>query len=76
MAYNGMTGPFASFMFMALRLMMDETLEIYAGATALPWTLPIRDQTIDLVHKFVFSFVAGYMCDRMIQGVRYFGEDY
>ena len=76
MAYNGMTGPFASFMFMALRLTADEALEVYAGTTALPWTLPIMDQTIDLLHKFVFAFVSGYVCDRMILGVRYFGSDY
>ncbi|KAL8653124.1 MAG: hypothetical protein Q9226_003972, partial [Calogaya cf. arnoldii] len=50
MAYNGMTGPYASFIFMALRLTADETLEYNAGTTPLPWTLPIMDQTIDLLH--------------------------
>ncbi|KAL8875872.1 MAG: hypothetical protein Q9198_005832 [Flavoplaca austrocitrina] len=76
MAYNGVTGPYASFMFMVLRLMTDEILEYNAGTIPVPWTQPIFDQTIDLFHKFVFSFVAGYACDRMIQGVRYFGSDY
>ncbi|KAI9696281.1 MAG: hypothetical protein M1836_005834 [Candelina mexicana] len=76
MAYNGMTGPYASFIFMAFRLTVDEVLENYAGTTPLPWTLPIMDQTIDLLHKFVFAFVSGYVCDRTIQGIRYFGKDY
>lgn len=76
MAYNGVTGPYASFMFMVLRLMTDEILEYNAGTIPVPWTQPIFDQTIDLFHKFVFSFVTGYACDRMIQGVRYFGSDY
>ena len=76
MAYNGMTGPFASFIFMALRLTADEVLEYNARTTPLPWTLPIMDQTIDLLHKFIFAFVSGYVCDRMIQGVRYFRSDF
>ncbi|KAI4155726.1 MAG: hypothetical protein L6R39_001178 [Caloplaca ligustica] len=75
MAYNGMTGPYASFIFMALRLTADEVLEYNAGVVPPPWTLPILDQTVDLLHKFVFSFVSGYVCDRMIRGVRYFGSD-
>ena len=76
MAYNGVTGPYASFMFMVLRLMTDEILEYNAGTIPVPWTQPIFDQAIDLFHKFVFSFATGYVCDRMIQGVRYFGSDY
>ncbi len=76
MAYNGYTGPYASFIFMALRLTADEVLEYSNGTTPPPWTLPILDQTVDLLHKFVFAFVSGYVCDRTIQGVRYFGRDY
>lgn len=76
MAYNGVTGPYASFIFMAIRLTADEVLEYNAGTTPKPWTLPVMDQTVDLLHKFVFAFVSGYVCDRTIQGVRYFGSDY
>ncbi|KAL8988951.1 MAG: hypothetical protein Q9177_002058, partial [Variospora cf. flavescens] len=67
MAYNGVTGPYACFIFMALRLMADEVLEYNAGTTPKPWTLPVMDQTVDLLHKFVFAFVSGYVCDRTIQ---------
>ncbi|KAL8751012.1 MAG: hypothetical protein Q9184_006212, partial [Pyrenodesmia sp. 2 TL-2023] len=45
MAYNGVTGPYASFIFMALRLTADEVLEYNAGVTPKPWTLPVLDQT-------------------------------
>lgn len=76
MAFNGITGPYASFMFLALRLTTDEVLEYNAGTIPLPWTMPIMDQTIDLLHKFVFAFVSGYVCDITIQGVRYFGAEY
>lgn len=76
MAYNGVTGPYASFIFLVLRLATDEILEYNAGVIPVPWTQPVFDQTIDLLHKTVFAFVSGYVCDRWIQGVRYFGDEY
>jgi hypothetical protein len=37
MAYNGVRGPFADFMFMGLRLLIDQTLENATGVGAPPW---------------------------------------
>ena len=31
-----------------------------------PW--PVREQWIDLLHKGVFAFVTGYLCDKWIMG--------
>ncbi len=72
MAYNGMIGPFSSFIFMFIRLMVDEVLENTAGTSSPPWTWPINEQVIDLVHKGVFAFLSGYVCDRFVRGVTYF----
>ena len=72
MAYNGIIGPYSSFMFMALRLLVDEVLENAAGTSSPPWTWPINEQVIDLVHKAVYAFVSGYVCDKMVRGVTYF----
>jgi len=37
MAYFGIVGPFGSFMFTGLRLMVNQTLENWTGVGALPW---------------------------------------
>lgn len=37
MAMNGVMGPFASFMFTGVRLLIDQTLENWTGVGALPW---------------------------------------
>ena len=37
MSYFGIVGPFGSFMFMGLRLFVDQTLENWTGVGALPW---------------------------------------
>lgn len=68
MAYNGIVGPFASFMFMGIRLLIDQTLENWTGVGALPWTWPVNEQIIDLIHKGVFAAVTGYVADRLILG--------
>ncbi|KAK5095830.1 hypothetical protein LTS08_007967 [Lithohypha guttulata] len=68
MAYNGLVGPFGSFMFMCARLMIDQTLENWTGVGALPWTWPVNEQIIDLLHKGVFAAITGYVADRLILG--------
>lgn len=30
-------------------------------------TWPVNEQVIDIVHKAVFAFASGYLCDRWIQ---------
>ncbi|KAK4946928.1 hypothetical protein LTR10_014070 [Elasticomyces elasticus] len=68
MAYNGIVGPFGSFLFMGMRLLIDQTLENSTGVGSLPWTWPVNEQIIDLVHKAVFAFTTGYVADRLILG--------
>ncbi|KAJ3036055.1 hypothetical protein HDV00_003102 [Rhizophlyctis rosea] len=46
MAYNGVAGPFASFLFTGVRLAIDQTLENVTGVGALPWTWPANEQGI------------------------------
>ncbi|KAJ9625644.1 hypothetical protein H2203_004403 [Taxawa tesnikishii (nom. ined.)] len=72
MSYYGIIGPFASFMFTGIRIVSDQLAENTAGTSALPWTWPINEQVIDLVHKGVYAIVAGYLCDYYIRGVTWF----
>lgn len=37
MSYYGLVGPFGSYMFMGVRLLIDQTLENWTGVGALPW---------------------------------------
>ncbi|KAB5582314.1 hypothetical protein GE09DRAFT_1245945 [Coniochaeta sp. 2T2.1] len=67
MSYSGVRGPFADFMFMGVRLLVDQTLENWTGVGSPPWTWPVEEQVVDLLHKFVFAFVTGYVADRWIQ---------
>ncbi|KAJ9496143.1 hypothetical protein LTR99_008250 [Exophiala xenobiotica] len=68
MSYSGIVGPFGSFLFMGVRLCIDQTLENLTGVGALPWTWPVHEQIIDLMHKAIFAAVTGYVADRMIVG--------
>jgi len=66
-SYNGMRGPFTDFMFVGVRLLIDQTLENWTGVGALPWTWPVGEQVVDILHKAVYAFVTGYMVDKWIQ---------
>ena len=66
MARRGLRGPVGSFMFMNLRLLNDQTLENATGVGAPPWTWPIDEQVVDLLHKGVYAFVTGAVADRLI----------
>ena len=68
MAAHGFRGPVGSFMFMNLRLMNDQTLENATGVGAPPWTWPVDEQVLDLVHKGIYAFVTGTVADRLIAG--------
>lgn len=37
MAWKGVRGPFADFIFVGIRLLIDQTLENWTGVGALPW---------------------------------------
>lgn len=68
MAERGFRGPIGSFMFMNLRLLNDQTLENATGVGAPPWTWPVDEQVIDLLHKGIYAFVTGMVADRLIAG--------
>ncbi len=66
MAERGVRGPFASFLFLNLRLLNDQALENLTGAGALPWTWPVDEQVIDVMGKGVYAFVTGMVADMLI----------
>ena len=68
MAERGVRGPVGSFLFMNLRLLNDQTLENATGVGALPWTWPVDEQAVDLVHKAVYAFATGAVADRLVAG--------
>ncbi|OCF31996.1 hypothetical protein I316_06382 [Kwoniella heveanensis BCC8398] len=63
----GMRGPFVDFILTGMRLSVDQTLENWVGSGALPWTWPVNEQVIDILHKGVFAFATGYICDYWFQ---------
>ncbi len=68
MAERGFRGPVGSFMFMNLRLLNDQTLENYTRVGAPPWTWPVDEQVIDLLHKAIYAFATGAAADRLVAG--------
>ena len=68
MAERGFRGPVGSFMYMNLRLLNDQTLENATGVGAPPWTWPVDEQAIDLLHKAVYAFTTGAVADWLIEG--------
>lgn len=68
MAEHGVRGPVGSFLFLNLRLLNDQTLENATGVGAPPWTWPIDEQVIDLLHKAIYAFTTGAVADRLIAG--------
>jgi hypothetical protein len=66
MSRQGIRGPVGSFMFLNLRLLNDQTLENATGAGAPPWTWPVNEQVIDLLHKGVYAIVTGVISDRLV----------
>jgi hypothetical protein len=66
MAERGLRGPMASFLFMNFRLLNDQSLENLTGAGSPPWTWPVYEQAIDLLHKAVYAFVTGLVADRLV----------
>jgi hypothetical protein len=68
MAERGLRGPVGSFLFTNLRLLNDQTLENATGVGAPPWTWPVDEQVIDLLHKGIYAFATGAVADRLIVG--------
>ncbi|KAJ4357792.1 uncharacterized protein N0V89_002368 [Didymosphaeria variabile] len=72
LSYYGIIGPVASFVHAGIRIMMDQVVENTAGTSALPWTWPINEQVIDVLHKGFYAIVTGYLCDYWVRGVNWF----
>jgi hypothetical protein len=68
MAERGIRGPVGSFIFMNMRLLNDQTLENATGVGAPPWTWPVDEQVLDLLHKGIYAFATGVVADRLIAG--------
>src|SRR5215218_6642800 len=67
-AERGWRGPVGSFLFLNLRLLNDQTLENATGVGAPPWTWPVEEQVIDLLHKGIYAFTTGFIADRLVAG--------
>jgi hypothetical protein len=68
MAERGLRGPVGSFLFLNLRLLNDQTLENATGVGAPPWTWPVDEQVIDLLHKGIYAYATGIVADRLVAG--------
>ncbi|MDQ2683227.1 MAG: hypothetical protein M3Y37_06840 [Chloroflexota bacterium] len=68
MARHGLRGPVGSFVFLNIRLLNDQTLENATGAGAPPWTWPVDEQVIDLLHKGIYAYATGAVADRLVDG--------
>ena len=68
MAERGVRGPVGSFLFLNLRLFNDQSLENLTGVGAPPWTWPVDEQVIDLLHKAIYAFATGVAADRLVAG--------
>jgi hypothetical protein len=66
MAQHGYRGPVGSFLYLNLRLLNDQTLENATGVGAPPWTWPVDEQVIDLVHKAIYAYATCAVADRLV----------
>jgi hypothetical protein len=66
MAQQGIRGPVGSFLHMNLRLLNDQTLENATGVGAPPWTWPVDEQVIDLLHKAIYAYATGAAADWLV----------
>jgi len=49
-------------------LLNDQTLENATGVGAPPWTWPVDEQIIDLIHKGIYAFTTGAVVDAFVLG--------
>jgi hypothetical protein len=62
----GIRGARANLAHTAVRLAFDQTVENGTGVGAPPHTWELTEQAIDFGHKAVYSFVTGYVADRLV----------
>ena len=72
MAERELRGPVGSFLFLNIRLLNDQTLENATGVGAPPWTWPVDEQAIDLLHKGSYAYATGIVADLLWRGRRGF----
>lgn len=72
MSYYGVIGPVAVFLHTGVRIVLDQLVEMSGDVSAAPWTWPIGEQVVDVVHKGVYALITGYICDRLVRGVDWF----
>lgn len=65
-AVTGLRGPRANLAHTVVRLSFDQTVENATGVGAPPHTWPPQEQSVDVTHKAIFSFVTGLVADRWI----------
>ncbi len=68
MAARGLRGPMGALLFTNLRLLNDQTLENATGVGSPPWTWPVDEQVIDVLHKAIYAIVTGAVTDRLVAG--------
>jgi hypothetical protein len=68
MARQGFRGPMGSFLHLNLRLLNDQTLENATGVGAPPWTWPVDEQVVDLLHKAIYAYATGAAADWLVNG--------
>ncbi len=66
-AATGLRGPVASAVHTVVRLAFDQTVENATGVGAPPQTWTHRDQVVDVVHKTIYAFAAGYVAERLVE---------
>lgn len=62
-AFYGVSGCFANFMFTGIKLLIDQSAENLTGVGVLPWTWPQSEQVLDVLHKGVFACFTGWLTD-------------
>jgi hypothetical protein len=62
----GIRGTRANTVHTVVRLAFDQSVENLTGAGAPPSTWPVQEQVVDAGHKAVYSFVAGWLADRLV----------
>jgi hypothetical protein len=66
-AVAGLRGPRAHLAHTVVRLAVDQTVENATGVGAPPRTWPVQEQTVDILHKAIYSFATGLFAERLVQ---------
>lgn len=69
LARAGARGLSGMALFTAMRLAFDELMENATAVGAPPWTWPVDELAIDVLHKAVYAAVTGALADRMVRPI-------